>query len=225
MYKMILQDYRSHFQSSLKRIWNNSALCFVWLFYCLAGIGSHEDNELSYIFITIPCIIAYMLARMYGGYLNKTFFLCPLDTSLRRKYAMQSFKLRIIIPSILFLIGNIILMLCGVFFIDIFVIRMIVFACTAISVNIYHHPKATTDWTDTNRYPFVGNFETTNTYSHIINIIMIIITMYMNEYSISELATWEIVIVTICITLQLIATLYKAKHYYRQSIMLMDFYQ
>lgn len=224
MYKLILQDYRSHFRSSLKRMWNESTLCFFWLFYCIISTGSHEGYELKYMFITFPCLTAYLLARMYGGYLNKTFFLCPLDAASRRKYAVQSFRLRIIIPTAFFLVSNVILMLLGYFFIDIFLIRLIVFACVAVSVNIYCQPTATENWTDTKRYPFVGNFETLNTYSHIINVAMILLTMHMEEYCIAELATWEIVIVAICLILQLTVTISKVRHYYWQAIVLMDFY-
>lgn len=225
MYRLILQDWRSHIRSSLKRMWDNSGLFFVLIFYCIAGIGGQERNEFSYIFITFPCLIAYMLGRMYSGYLNKTFFLCPLDAASRRKYAVQSFRLRIGIPAILFLAGNVLLMCLGYFFIDIFLIRLFVFVCTAISVNIYCQPTFTKDWTDNRRYPFVGNFETINTYTHIINSIMIAILINVAEHAISELATWEIVTIAICMILQLMATICKVRRFYWQSIVLMDFYQ
>lgn len=224
MYKLILQDYRSHWRSSLKRIWDNSTLCFVWLFYTIMSIGSHDEYELSYIFMAVPCVFAYMLARMYGGYLNKTFFLCPLDADARRKYAEQSFRLRIIIPSALFLIGNIALMLCGHFHFDIFLIRLFVYGCTAISVNIYCQPTNTAD-IFASRYPFVGNFETINTYSNLINVITIILITNMNEHSVTELVTLELVIIGMCMLLQLIATISKVKLFYWQSIVIMDFYE
>lgn len=225
MYKLILQDYRSHWRSSLKRLYNYSTICFVWLFYAIIGIGSHEDNELSYILLTIPCFLAYMLARMYGGYLNKTFYLCPLDADARRTYAIQSFRLRIIIPSILFIVGNVILLCLGYFAIEIFLIRLIVYGCTAFSVNIYCQPTVTDDIYAPNRYPFIGNFESANTYSNIINILNIIILMSMEEYSIRELSLWELVLISLLLILQLAATIRKARRFYWQSIVVMEFYK
>ena len=162
---------------------------------------------------------------MYGGCLNKTFFLCPLDAASRRQYAKESFRLRIIIPSVIFLISNAILMLCGHFFIDIFLIRAFIFGCTAISVNIYAKPDFDKSFSDTKVYPFTGNYETINIYSHMINIVLIIIVIYLNEYTITELAIGEIVLIALCLILQLAITICKVKRFYWQSIILMDFYK
>lgn len=225
MYKMILQDYRSHLKSALKNVWDNSAFSILLLLYCTFGTTISEDKDLSYFAIVIPSLLAYILSRMYGGRLNKTFFLCPLDSTARKRYAVLSFRLRIIIPTILFVISNIFLMLYGFFAIDIFAIRMLIFLCTAISVNIYARPNYSNAWTNTTVYPFVGNYSTINTYSNAINIIVSIIVVNMNEYSIYLLSKWEIVLIAFCVILQVALTLCKIKRFYWQSILLMEFYQ
>lgn len=225
MYKLILQDYRSHWRSSLRKLYDNSTICFVWFFYAIIGIDSYENNKLSYAFLAFPCLITYILGRMYGGYMNKTFFLCPLDANARRQYAIHSFRLRIIIPSILFLIGNIILLFMDIFSMEILLIRLIVYGFTAVSVNIYCQPTATDNIYSTNRYPFVGNFEILNTYSNAINVINIIILIHIEEYSIVELHPLELALIGIFMTLQLVATISKVKHFYWQSIVLMEFYK
>lgn len=225
MYKLILHDYRIHWRSSLRRVYDSSALAYVCLFFTLMSLGLPEYSELPYICLVIPCFLAYILARMYGGHMNKTFFLCPLDINTRRQYAEQSFRLRIFIPSVLFILLNVILMFCGFFSFVILLIRLFAFGCTAISVNIYWQPTPPEDIFAPNQYPFTGNFEALNTYSHIINIVLITILMHTAEYSITEFHTWELVIIGILMILQLATTIRKYKRFYQQSIVLMDFYK
>ena len=64
-----------------------------------------------------------------------------MDAKGRKQYAIESFRLRIIIPTVLFLIGNILLLILKEFDISMFIIRLIAFGCTAVSVNIYCQSK------------------------------------------------------------------------------------
>lgn len=225
MYKMILQDYRCHIKSSFKQMYNNSGFVFAVLVWAVLGLGYDDNNNISYILIVFPSLIAYMMSRMYGGLLNKTFFLCPLDANSRRQYAIDSFRLRVIIPSVLFLVGNIIAMLFGCFSIGVFWVRLFVFGCTAVSVNIYAQPHNSKDRPNTKVYPFVGNFEVVEVYSHMINIVLTIIVIAMNEYSITMLSTWELIILAIALIIQLSVTISMVKRFYWQSIVLMEFYK
>ena len=172
-----------------------------------------------------PSIIAYMMSRMYGGLLNKTFFLCPLDANARREYAIKSFRLRVLIPSVLFMVGNVTAILFGCFTIGVFFVRLFVFGCTAVSVNIYAQPHSNKDRPNTKVYPFAGNFEVVEAYTNMINIILTIIVIAMNEYSLTMLSTWELIILAIALIIQLAVTLSMVKRFYWQSIVLMDFHK
>ena len=223
MYKMILKDYRCHIKSSFKQMYNTSGFFFVILFWI--GVGYDDINDISYIFMVFPSILAYIMSRMYGGLINKTFFLCPLDANTRRQYAIESFRLRIIIPLALFLVGNVTAMILGYFAIDIFLVRLFVFMCTAISVNIYAQPHTTKDKPYTNIYPFIGNYEVISVYSHAINLLLTVIVINMNEYSLTMLSIWELILIAIALIIQLTLTISMVKRFYWQSIVLMDFYK
>lgn len=225
MYKMILQDYRCHIKSSFLQMYNNSAFFWVAFIYTILGISNNYINFSSYMLMIFPSIIAYMMSRMYGGLLNKTFFLCPLDANARREYAIKSFRLRVLIPSVLFMVGNVTAMLFGYFTIGVFLVRLFVFGCTAVSVNIYAQPHSSKNRPNTKVYPFVGNFETVEAYTNMINIILTIIVIAMNEYSLTMLSTWELIILAIALIIQLAVTISMVKRFYWQSIVLMEFYK
>ena len=123
------------------------------------------------------------------------------------------------------LVGNIIAMLFGCFSIGVFLVRLFVFGCTAVSVNIYAQPHNSKDRPNTKVYPFVGNFEVVEVYSHMINIVLTIIVIAMNEYSITMLSTWELIILAIALIIQLAVTISMVKRFYWQSIVLMEFYK
>lgn len=223
MYKMILKDYCCHVKSSFIQMYNHSGFFFVILFG--ASIGYDDINDVSYMLMVFPSIIAYIMSRMYCGLINKTLFLCPLDTKTRRQYAIESFRLRIIIPLALFLVGNVIAMIFGYFAIDIFLVRLFVFMCTAISVNIYAQPHTTKDKPYTNIYPFIGNYEVISVYSHAINFLLTLIVIVISKYTLNTLSMWVLISITIALIIQLTLTISMVKRFYWQTIALLDFYK
>ena len=224
MYRMILGDFRSHFKSSLKALWNDGGMFFV-IYMVVFAIPNDVSKAIHYLGLSLPCVITYMLSRMYGGCLNKTFFLCPMDAKGRKQYAKESYRLRLLIPTFLFLLINVLLLILGEFDISIFAVRFLVFGCTAISENIYVQPKHLKDSGKTVT-PFIGNYETVNVWSKLVNIIMIIIALTMDgDYSITQMGEWSLAIVVGLLAWQLILTIIKFKRFYWQSIVVMEFYK
>ena len=222
MYRIILGDFRSHFKSSLKSLWNDGGM-FAVIYMVIFSLPDEESRALYYLGLSLPCVMAYILSRMYGGYLSKTFFLCPMDAKGRKQYARESYRLRVLIPTALFLMINILLLILGEFDISIFVVRFLAFGCTAVSENIYVQPKYLKDNTVT---PFIGNYETVNVWSKLVNILNIIILLAMDgHYTITQMGEWSLAIVVGLLAWQLILTIIKFKRFYWQSIVVMEFYK
>ena len=179
MYRMILGDYRSHFKSAFKTLWNDGGVCAIY-FMIFLSLPEEDERAMYYLCLSVPCIITYILSRMYGGCLSKTFFLCPMDAKGRRKYAIESFRLRIIISTVIFLVGNILLLIFRELDIGIFFIRFLAFECTAVSVNIYCKPKSFIG-KNTKVTPFIGNYDTVNIWSNLVNVFIIIILLCNNS--------------------------------------------
>ena len=224
MYRLILGDYRSHFKSTLKTLWNDGGV-FAIFFITMLSLPDQDDRVLYYLSLSVPCVVAYFFSRMYGGCLSKTFFLCPMDAKGRRQYAKKSYRLRIIIPTVIFLIGNILLMVFKEFDITVFLIRLLAFGCTAVSINIYCPPKSFPN-KNTEISPFIGNYDTVNIWSNLMNLFIIIVLVSTEEYySVFEMRKGTIVIIGIVLGWQLILTVIKVKNFYWQSIVVMEFYK
>lgn len=222
MYKMILNDYRSHFKSSLKKMWNNSGIYYV-IFMTIFLMPDEDERSLFYLGLYIPCLTVYILSRMYGGYLNKTFFLCPMDAEGRRQYAIESFRLRMIIPTIMFIIGNVLLLIFKEFDLTIFLLRFWTFGCIAVSVNVYCQPKCFAN-NNEKVSPFIGNYDTVNIWSTLVNVAAGICCA-TTCFSVFEMSTEGKVMTSLFLGLQLIVTIIKVKRFYWQSITVMDFYK
>lgn len=222
MYRTILNDYRSHFKSAMMRVWESAGWILVFLGYLTIEMIITAERELSFFLIAVPSIVAYMIARMYGGFFNKTFYLCPMDANERRNYAIHSYRLRIIITSTLFLLFNIPPVILGMYSIPVFLCRMLVFGCVTVSANIYCQSKKV-DNKDV--YPFVGNYMTVNICSNVYNFIAVIFMGCIDSYDIKQIDKWSIVMIAILVITQFIVTIYKVKKFYWQSIVVMEFYK
>ena len=222
MYRLILQDYRSHWRSSLKRLYDNGSFS-VWLlgYFVFSNITAPNEElveELQFLCLALPCYIAFLLARMYGGYFNKTFFLCPLDSNGRQEYLKQSLRLRIIISTVIFIIMNTILLIANRISFIMFLLSFFVFMCTAISTNIYCQPMAQEAGVTTTRYPLIGDYETINIYSHVFNILNIIILSSFEDTVNITLEIWEMAVIGFLFVAQLLICYIKVKRYYWQII-------
>lgn len=224
MYKLILNDYRSNFKNSFKLLWKNGGM-FIVMYMVLLSLPDDDSRALHYLGVVLPCVTIYLLSRMYGGYLNKTFFLCPMDAKVRKQYAKESYRIRVLIPTVIFLVINVLLLIFGAFDISIFVVRLLVFGSAAISENIYVQPKYLKE-KNKKITPFIGNYETVNILSGLVNILVIIIALAMDEqYTITRMGEWSLIMVVGLLVLQLILTIIKFKRFYWQSIVVMEFYK
>lgn len=222
MYKLILQDYRTHWRSALKKMYNQSTIVFVWLMVTLSHIDTSSTRDLPFVCLACCCYISFFLARMYGGYINRTLYLCPLSADMRKRYIKESIQLRIIIPLVLCLTGNIIFLFANITSLLYFILQFFVFMCTAISVNIHCPPLSPEHIPGQDDCPIVGNYIVWNTYSHITNIINIMMMEYIMDHQPLSYESW-IVICTLLV-LQLFTCLMKIKKYYWQVVVLAAFY-
>ena len=225
MYKLILKDYRSHFKSSIKKLWNDSGL-FVILYYCLYLINARQTfkEDLIHLSVVVPCLIAYLLSRMYGGCLSKTFYLCPMDAGDRREHAIKNYRLRVIISTVIFMVPNIVFLIMGEYDIAIFLIRLFAFGCTVISINIYCQPKYLPDL-NKKVTPFIGNYTTVEIISNIVNIFAIIVVTCITSNSFAEIETATKIVFLLIFLCQVCVTVVKVKKFFWQSITVMEFYK
>ena len=224
MYKLILNDYRSHFKNTLKALWNDGGV-YAILCMTIFSLPEEDDRAMCCLCLSVPCIVAYILSRMYGGCLSKTFFLCPMDAKGRRQYAKESYRLRIIIPTVIFFIGNILLLIFNEFDITMFLIRLFAFGCTAVSINIYCSSKVFTN-KNTEISPFIGNYDMVNIWSNLMNLLSIIALVSMDGYySVFEMRKGTIVLIGLILAWQFILTVIKVKNFYWQSIVVMELYK
>ncbi len=222
MYRNVINDYRSHFKSAVKRVWDSAGWILVFLCYFTLEIIIAEEREWSFFLIAFPSIMAYMIARMYGGFFNKTFYLCPMDASERRNYAIHSYRLRIIITSIIFLLFNLPPVILGMYSIPVLLCRMLVFGCVTVSANIYCQSKKVDN---KEVYSFIGNYMTVNIWSNIYNFIAVISMGCIDSYDIKQIDKGSMVMIAVLVISQLIVTIYKVKRFYWQSIVVMEFYK
>ena len=222
MYKLILNDYRSHFKSTVKKMWKEITspiiiivldLIFLWTYWNFIDLT-----------MIIPSGITYILAKMYGGKLNKAFFLCPLDIKTRRQYAIESYRLRVIIPSIIFIVLNIIELAMGRYDIWILLIRLIIFECVAISSNVYCQSEHFEDM-DREISFTINKYTTMNVWSNLVNMLAIIEAACITSNKFFEISTFSKVLLLGTVAWQVAITIYKVKRFYWKSIMDMELYK
>ena len=222
MYKLILSDYRSHFKSTIKKMWKEISCPLIILIMDMFWIC--DNWNYGYLTLGFPCILSYIIAKMYGGRLNKTFFLCPMDAKTRRQYAIENYRLRVIIPTIIFLVLNVIGVVIGSFDIWLFLIRFIIFECIAISSNVYCQSEHVEDM-DREISLTMNKYTTVNVWSNLVNALTGIVAICVTSHKFSEIVPASKIVFLGLIALQLIITIYKVKRFYWPSIVDMDFYK
>lgn len=217
MYSMILQDFRSHFRSSLRWVYDTDfSVCFIILIYCAEGMRKPD----SYLGVTIPYIISLMLSRMYGGCMSKTFYLCPNDDKYRREYITKSIYLRILISLLIYVLVNVMLMLLGRITWVEFLVWMYFIICVSIAFNTFTRPKRVkTTYSTKKVYPVKGEYELWNFLIQFTGAITIIL---LAGYSVSA-ERWRFSGVISFLTISLLTVL-MGKNYYKQVIDNLCFY-
>lgn len=224
MYRLILQDYSSHWRSGLKKMLDiNGGSSFLWLSFCLTNISDDYSGRPAFWGISIPFLVTYYLSRMYGGYLNKTLFLCPLDKNTRQEYTAKSIRLRIIIPTALFLVINLTTLALGKISIIIFLLSLFIFSCMVMYLNMYCQPIIINPDTKEKCYPVLGNFQVLNGASHVCS--------YFNICFISSLSVtqkmpniWIIIIFGFFVMLQFTLCIDMIRKFYKQILRETAFY-
>lgn len=221
MYRLILNDYRSHWHSGLKKMYN-AGVGFTFAWFVVMGIYDSHGRP-AFWGIYIPYMLTLILSRMYGGYLNKTLFLCPFDKNTRQEYAAKSIRLRIIIPTSLFLIINLTLLFCRKMSIIIFLLSLFVFLCMVLYLNMYCQPIIINPDTKETIYPVLGNYSVLNGFSHICS--------YFNINFISELSVSletppiiGLIFIVFFVILQFILCICMVRKFYKQILRETVFY-
>lgn len=113
MFKNLLTDYISNFPLKLKEMAKSSSgviiiAAAVLLMFLPFTVVRNSTPE-YYFGSLIPAGAAFLLSVMYGGRLDKTFFLCPLDKKAAKKYYILSYLLRSGFCAVIRIIFNFVL--------------------------------------------------------------------------------------------------------------------
>lgn len=104
MWKMVAGDLYHGFKPGMKRFMKQTAYIFPMIFWNLLIaplILVSGQYILPYYAAMLPMICALMLFGVYGGRVNKVFYLCPLSADERRKYFVVAWGIRAAIPVFL----------------------------------------------------------------------------------------------------------------------------
>ncbi len=220
MYSLILKDYRSHWRSSLRWLFDNDFSTVLIMFLVMGSDHKRADAALT---ITIPYILCLALSRMYGGCMSKTLYLCPLDSEGRKEYMKKSIRLRIIMSISIYMVLSLIVMAFGAFSIKRFLSWLYFMICVSFSFNTYTRPKRVeTRYATDKVYPVKGDYELWNFWTQFTATISIIA---MAGYRGGKVSTVELVLGCILFVLQGIWAIVMVKKFHKQVIEQAAFYE
>lgn len=116
MLRMILDDYKRQGKEQLKRAYASLFLVFLWLF-CFFPMttfkfDSAKDAGIYYLF-TMPMFLAFFLSLSYPNRMSTTLLLCPLTREEKLHYIQTAYRLRVVLPLLLYLIASMPLLAWG----------------------------------------------------------------------------------------------------------------
>lgn len=222
MYSLILHDYIEHFKESFKNMKDVSF--FIYIYFIFMPLISERSFSLSFFFhftSFLPLGFSILLARMYGGKLSKTLYLCPLSKEQIKEYIKKGIILRIIISITVFILFNITTVILGYMPLWIFACKLILMIFSSICCNIYCQPNFKTSSALERTYPLEGNYETRNLFAQIFGAIgMLILSACRPKESVYVYA-----IIGIIIFSQLLVAINIYKNFYHQIIDKSVFYE
>lgn len=115
-------------------------------------------SYLVYLSIMGPIALNYLLSRMYPNNLSKTLLLCPLAYDEKKQYLKTGYCLRIFISTVVFVLFQMINVLCKLMPIAYILAITVFFFSHAITANIYRLPKHKTQGLLDREYELPGNY-------------------------------------------------------------------
>ena len=168
-----------------------------------------------------PIMIALLLSRMYGGVMPKTFFLCPLSEMQRKMYAKAGIHIRVAIPTVLFIVLNILVLVFYKIPFWMFLVRLGVFLSAAIACNIYCQPVYADREKNERKYALVGNYWLWNVFLQVFTFVS---TVILCSFEYNE-KLWEFIIVGIFIAAQIFIGIKMIIKFYPQVINQATYYE
>lgn len=201
MFKLVLDDYRSRFKSALKNIPAPGYTIYLFLLAEPLSFRVSVHSLFSYYSAFIPLFLGFLLSRMYPSQLSKTLLLLPLTDTEKRAYVHTAFRLRIMVPMLLYLSMNGSLIAAG----RVSLIRSL---CTGLILwpflfccNLYCLPGENSPYTVEQNHTLPGNYEIWNIFNQAAGILSIfIITVAIRAGT--PFTTFDIIIVCICLLVQ-----------------------
>lgn len=215
MYRKVIRDYIYHFKDAIKRIHWSDWFAFIYIgMIATPTFSKRTDMALSFYSIWIPLMIALLLSRMYGGIIPKAFFLCPLSSTQRQKYARAGIIIRTSLSPILFTIFNSIALICEAFPLYMSAIRFLVFIPTVTAYNIYCQPLKSDTEVRLRKFNLKGNFEF---WSREVLVTSVLTIFFICCIEYNE-RLWEIVLIGILILINTVSCLKTIITFYPQVI-------
>ena len=223
MYKTVLRDYVSHVKDGMKNIfWSDWAPYFYFMVFAPAWSGGKDGYLVRQLYaMFFPIMIALLLSRMYGGVMSKTFFLCPLSEMQRKMYAKAGIHIRVAIPTVLFIVLNILVLVFYKIPFWMFLVRLGVFLSAAIVCNIYCQPVYADREKNERKYALVGNYWLWNVFLQVFTFVS---TVILCSFEYNE-KLWEFIIVGIFIAAQIFIGIKMIIKFYPQVINQATYYE
>lgn len=201
MLYMVLDDFRRNFKYGVKRMFErfeNWYLFFCMLIFPPILFHTSIHKCFIYYFSFIPMLGALLLSRMYGGWMEKTLFLCPLGKKDREKYYLISWGIRTASAVFLFLLLNGILFIAGWLHPLAFILMFILMAFYSAAVNLYCGGAKRENGMLEQKRVLPENYETWNVVGQILGLgAMVVLVVVLGDAEKSKITTWEFIIVSV----------------------------
>ena len=201
MLRMVLDDFRRNFMHGVKRTFARfeSGYLFFWaLIFPPIFFHISMQGFFIYYFSFIPMLGALLLSRIYGGWVEKTLFLCPLGKEDREKYYLISWGIRTAAPVILFLLLDGILFIAGWLHPLAFLFMFILMAFYSAAVNMYCGGTRGENRMSEQKYILPKNYEAWNVIGQILGLgaMLVLIAVVVDEEE-PIVTIWEFIIISV----------------------------
>lgn len=160
MLRMVIDDYRSQAKQALKEVCGSGTLlAFLFMMIYPPYVSDYQvDGWLLYFDTFVPMFFGMLLSRMYPNRLSKTLLLCPMTEDEKQVYLVTGFRLRVLLPFLMYLMCSGIFGLMGklkLLHFGYFAVYLFMFL---ISVNIYSQPRTKSENLSVKFFDLPGNY-------------------------------------------------------------------
>lgn len=141
MLKMIYDDYRFGFWTSLKK--NSSFTAwYVYVYTFMLAVTHFSDTNIIIVVGFVPMAMGMMLAQAFPNQMRKVLFLCPLTENERRAYLRTAYWFRVLLPMSLCLIGSTVVLAFGHIQLFYYIEMNLLVISYLLGINVYCLPES-----------------------------------------------------------------------------------